>query len=74
MFLDPTSTSHAWIAGFATRLLEICPRIGAGRAVQYAVMRIHDHGDADPCMAAEAFALERQFHDVRCQESEIEAA
>jgi hypothetical protein len=49
-------SSHAWIALFAGRLLQLRPTMGRGYAVRCAVANYHHASEQDPAVSAEAFA------------------
>jgi len=53
------ATSHAWIGGFAVRLMQLKPGLHAGPAIQLAVQNHELAGGMQPQMAAEEFALQQ---------------
>jgi hypothetical protein len=54
---NPNHSTHAWVGGFAGRLMQLRPHVGIGSAVNYAVLSIHHAADLDPHRAAEIFLL-----------------
>jgi len=62
--MDHTNHStHAWVGGFAGRLMQLRPHVGIGSAVNYAVLSIHHAADLDPHRAAEIFVLANPLAD-----------
>lgn len=55
--MDHTHSTHAWLGGFAERLIHIRPAMSIGLAIRCAVMSIHAARELDPRMAAEIFVL-----------------
>jgi hypothetical protein len=51
------ATSHAWIGGFAVRLMQLKPGLHAGPAIHLAVQNHEVAHGMQPQMAAEAFAM-----------------
>jgi len=49
-------TSHAWIGGFAVRLMQLRPGLHAGPAIHLAVQNHEAAHTMQPQMAAEEFA------------------
>jgi hypothetical protein len=49
-------SSHAWLASFAARLMQLLPKMSAGTAVRCAVASIHHAATTEPRRAAEIFA------------------
>lgn len=49
-------SSHAWLAMFAGRLMELRPTAGIASAVRCAVENIRDAADLDPLVVADCFA------------------
>lgn len=51
--------THAWIGGFAARLIQLRPRTSVGSAVGCAVACFHDAAALPPARAVDIFLLTR---------------
>ena len=57
------STSHAWIGGFAVRLMQLKPGLHAGPAIHLAVQNHESGREMQPQAAAEEYVT-REVHAI----------